>query len=102
MMAAEATAMPSCPRRPASSRPSSEPPPTSSSCQTAEATNAPRANNPTASQDRPAVPAGRPSATAENVITVAGLTAVSPTRAAYARPGLDSRPAPETGGATAR
>ena len=79
MIAAEPRAMPSWPRRPRSSRPSTEPPPTSSSCQIAEAARAPSANSATA------VPVGlasalRPRTTAAKVITVAGLTAVMPIR----------------------
>ena len=78
MMRADPSAIPSCPRRPRSSRPSRLPLPASSSCQTAEATNAPSAKSATASHDEPIW--ARPTTTAAKVTSVAGLTAVSANR----------------------
>ncbi len=80
MMKAEQSAIPSCPRRLRSSRPSTLPPPASSSCQAADAMNAPSAKRATASQDDPPSLTDRPTMTAAKVTTVAGLMAVSPTR----------------------
>ena len=80
MMKAEQSEIPSCPRRVRSSRPSRLPPPASSSCQVADAPNAPSAKRATASQDEPPSLADRPRTTAAKVTTVAGLMAVSATR----------------------
>src|SRR4029450_13372201 len=78
MITAEQTAIPSCPPRPWSSRPSRLPPPASRSCQTADARNAPKAKGITASQEEPPSLTDRPTTTAARGPTVAGLLAGGP------------------------
>ena len=56
MITAEQIEMPSWPRRPVSSRPSNEPPPTSTNCQMADAPKAPTAKSTTAGPVEGAVP----------------------------------------------